>query len=151
MRRILIDREDLEALIERFRQTPPLDSQEAGRLQRSNFTSPPPRRKPGRFSQRQPSTRPVSQGTDPKVPPIGEAPDVAPGDVRQQVNLEGAEGDYWTNRMRNTVNVNGLFRCCVKQIAHYERVRGPKVSRGTSLPCPFCHTEIVFRGGWERR
>jgi hypothetical protein len=152
MRRILIDRADLEKLIERCRQTAPLDWEEAaGRLQRGHFTSKAPRRKPGPSPKRQATALPASQATDPKVPPVGDAPDVVLGDVHQRVSLAGVEGDYWTNRMRNSVSVNGLFRCCLKQIAHYEQVRGSKVLRGTILPCPFCHTEIVFRGGWERR
>jgi excisionase family DNA binding protein len=152
MRRVLIDRADLEALVERFREAAPLDPPEAfGRQQRAHFSSETPRRKAGRppLPPRTDNRGPVA--ADPKPLPIRDAPDVTAVDVRQCVSLEDSEGDYWTNRMRNCVTVRGLFRCCLKQIAHYEQVRGSKVQRGTILPCPFCQTEIAFRGCWERR
>jgi excisionase family DNA binding protein len=151
MRRVFIDRSDLEALVERSRETAPRDPPETlGRQQR--VSSEIPRRKVGQL--RLPARtdgRVIAAGRELKPLPIGDALDVTPTDVRQCVDLEGSEGDYWTVRMRNCVTVTGLFRCCLKQIAHYEHVRGPKIQKGTVLPCPFCGTEIGFRGCWERR
>ena len=153
MRRVLIDRADLDALVERFREAAPRDPTQAlGRQQWERPSSETPRRKAGRPPLPPRSDhRVLAAAGDPNPLPIGDAPDVIATDVRQCVNLEGSEGDYWTNRMRNCVTVKGLFRCCLKQIAHYEQMRGPKIPKGTIVPCPFCLTEIRFRGCWERR
>jgi len=152
MRRVLIDRADLESLVERFRETAPRDPAEAfGRQQHGRFSFETPRRKAGRPPLPPRTEKRGPAAADPKPLPIGDALDVIAADVRQCANLEGSEGDYWTNRMRNCVTVKGLFRCCVKQIAHYEQMRGPTIQKGTILPCPFCQTEIAYRGCWERR
>ena len=89
-------------------------------------------------------------GTVHELVPVGKAPDVTKDDVRQRVRLEGSEGDMWVNLMRNSVDTNGLSRCCLKQIVHFETVRGPKVAKNTTLTCPFCQTEILFKGTWQR-
>ena len=153
LRRVLIDRADLDALVERFREAAPRDPTEPlGRQQWGRPSSETTRRKAGRPPLPPRSDhRVVAVARDPKPLPIGDAPDVIATDVRQCVNLEGSEGDYWTIRMRNCVTVKGLFRCCLKQIAHYEQIRGPKIPKGTILRCPLCQTEIGFRGCWERR
>jgi hypothetical protein len=54
------------------------------------------------------------------------------------------------NLMRNSVDTNGLSRCCLKQIVHFETVRGPKVAKNTTLKCPFCQTDMLFKGMWQR-
>ena len=82
-------------------------------------------------------------------PPLGKARGVTKDDVHQRVRFEEGEADIWVNRLRNSVDANGLFRCCLKQIVHFETLRGPKVARNTTMTCPFCQTEMAFKGTWQ--
>jgi hypothetical protein len=153
IRRILVDRADLDLLIDRFRETAdPYRTEARDRVLNEHFA---PNRTPRKSHQATQLTH--SAGNAPTVArtellaPLGKAPDVNNSDVRQPVKLEGDQGDYWCRVVRNSVDANGLFRCCMKQIVYFEEQRGPKVRNGTELTCPFCQTDIEFRGIWQNK
>jgi excisionase family DNA binding protein len=150
MRRVLIDRADLDQLIERFKEGPARQTEapaepiaatpapRATRLQRDKRCKPA-----NQVSTAPPLSRPYPPA------PLGKAPDVTRDDIRGPVRLDGPKGNHWARIVRNSVDTNGLFRCCLKQIVHREQQRGPKVPSRTQLTCPFCQNVLTFRGGWE--
>ena len=142
LRRVLVDRVDLDQLIERFRETAqPYVTEKRDRALQERF---------GPTKATSPSRRPtVLPQPSVQLPPVGKAKDVTEADIRQRVRFEEGEGDIWVNLLRNGVDANGLFRCCLKQIVHFETVRGPKVAKNTTLRCPFCQTEMLFKGMWR--
>lgn len=140
MRRILVDRADLDTLIDRFREkAAPYATDERDRALQVHFSQQAPART-SRVSSR--SSSPESVPRPGVSTPLGRAPDVTPTDVRETVRLDGEEGDYWCRILRNGVDTNGLFRCCLKQIVYGEQQGGPKTRNGAELICPFCQTRM---------
>ncbi len=151
-RRVLVDRLDLDALIERFRETaPPYPTEERTHGLREHFTQRGQTgAQKGRANSTRPATQPVRAEEPTPLPPVGKAPHVPSTDIRQPVDLQREQDEYWCRAFRNGVDTKGLFRCCLWQLLHYERERGPHVANGTQVTCPYCQTAMVFRrSSWE--